>query len=369
MNLLIVTPNPPDNEATFIKTQISFLTPYKVLYSGYRPYLCENKSIFSFPLNINFIRIVVKRILPVLYSRIYEITLRGFLSDNKIDIVLCNYGPQSSNISRVCFEANVPLIASFYGYDAYIHKVLKKYRKKYTDLFKTAAAIISVSKDMSNQLVMLGAPREKVKLNPCGFDPSVYREITPEKNGKRLIFVGRLTEKKGPELLLHAFHKVLHRLPDAELIMIGNGELYGKVVSLIETLKVKDSVTLMLWQPPEVIARELEKSRAYVQHSRVAENGDSEGSPVSIIEAAGSGLPVISTRHAGIKETVVEGITGFLIDEGDWESMGDHMIELLENPELAGKMGRAGRQHILQHYSVNRQKATLLEIIQDIMIN
>ena len=118
------------------------------------------------------------------------------------------------------------------------------------------------------------------------------------------------------------------------------------------------------WQNPEEVAHRMQQARAYVQHSIFAPNGDSEGSPNSIIEAAGCGLPIVSTRHAGIKESVIEGVTGYLVDEGDWQGMGEYMIKLLNDPELAEKMGQAGRLHILEHYDVEQQMEKLQEILE-----
>ena len=83
---------------------------------------------------------------------------------------------------------------------------------------------------------------------------------------------------------------------------------------------------------------------AFVQHSVTDESGDMEGWPVSLAEAMASGLPIISTRHAGIVDQVTEGVSGFLVDEGEWEQMAVRMIRLVEDAELRVRMGRAARE-------------------------
>ena len=104
-------------------------------------------------------------------------------------------------------------------------------------------------------------------------------------------------------------------------------------------------------QSPEVIQEQMRSARCFVQHSIVAPSGDSEGTPVAIIEAGATGLPVISTRHAGIPDVVLEGETGFLVDEHDVKGMTEHMIRMLNDPQLAGQMGARAQDRIRTTFS------------------
>ncbi len=364
--LLIITPTSPQQDSTFIKAQISNLKPFSILHSGFRPYLINGKSIFHFPLKNELLRVGIKRILPNLYARIYEKTLCNFLLTEKYNVVLCNYGPQSSNVYKACLDSGTPLVAHFHGYDASIYSVLSEYKEQYSSMFKGISAIISVSNDMTTQLVSLGADKDKIQTIPYGVNLNLFSEAHPEQNERKFIFVGRFTEKKAPDLLLKAFKKALQKVPDAKLVMIGNGELYNLVKSTIAELKIEHAVQILDWQTPDEIARQMKTARAYVQHSRIASNGDSEGTPNSILEASASGLPVISTYHTGIKEAVKHGITGFLVEEGNWDLMGEYMTELLENPIMAGKMGRAAREHMLLNYSLDSQIDKLKDLLSTV---
>jgi colanic acid/amylovoran biosynthesis glycosyltransferase len=86
--------------------------------------------------------------------------------------------------------------------------------------------------------------------------------------------------------------------------------------------------------------------------------------PVSILEAGASGLPVVSTRHAGIPDAVAEGHTGFLVDEHDVASMASYMLQLAKDPALAGKLGRAARQRIQESFSKDQSLSRLWTIIE-----
>jgi glycosyltransferase involved in cell wall biosynthesis len=104
-------------------------------------------------------------------------------------------------------------------------------------------------------------------------------------------------------------------------------------------------------------------ARAFVQHSIVASDGNSEGMPVSILEASATGLPIVATRHAGIPEAVVDGETGLLVDERDVDGMAAHMGRLASDPAFAAALGSAGRGFVEKHFSLEVSLARLWEVI------
>ena len=364
MNLLVVTTVDAEYTATFIKIQIAYFNVSHVLHTEYRPYKCNGVSILQFPINVKIFRKLIKNALPYIYKRLYDNQLERFLRQYHFDAVLCNFGTYGANIADACHKVDIPFVVHFHGYDAFAHKTLARFAVAYRTMFEKAAFIIAVSEDMRLQLIQLGAPANKVVLRPYGVNTKLFSDAHPATNSKVLLFVGRFTAKKDPVSLLKAFHYAHQSVPDAKLVMIGRGELSQLVLKTIKELHVQDSVEVLGWQKPEEVACRMQQARAYVQHSVFAPNGDSEGSPVAIIEAAGCGLPVISTRHAGIKESVIEGVTGYLVDEGNWQGMGEYMIKLLNDPELAGKMGQAGRRHILEYYDIEQQMDVIKKILE-----
>ena len=366
MNLLFVSPESVEKSSTFVKRQAVWLSPQGILYGGYRPYRYNGKSVFPFPLRLGIVRILLKRVAPPLYVRLYNKALFRFLKTRNFDVVLCQFGTQGANIADACHKATVPLVVHFHGYDAFVYKTITEFAAAYRTMFEKAARIIVVSEAMQKQLIKLGAPVEKLILRPCGVDTTMFTNAKPSASEKILLFVGRFTAKKDPVSLLKAFHYARQTVPDARLVMIGKGELHQLVLKTVEALQLQHSVEISGWQKPEEIARRMQQARAYVQHSVFAPNGDSEGSPVAIMEAAGSGLPVISTRHAGIRESVIEGVTGYLVDEGDWQGMGKYMIKLLNEPETAAKMGAAGRQHIVKHYDIRQQMEKIQKVLEEV---
>jgi glycosyltransferase involved in cell wall biosynthesis len=137
--------------------------------------------------------------------------------------------------------------------------------------------------------------------------------------------------------------------------------------SLSKQLGLEKSVTFHGRQPLETISKLSIKSRAFVQHSITAQNGDKEGTPVAILEAASLGLPIISTQHGGINDAVIHGSTGFLVKEKDVETMAKYMLELARKPILAKDMGLRGYQHIQEHYNQEKLIQQLWELIETAM--
>ncbi len=128
-------------------------------------------------------------------------------------------------------------------------------------------------------------------------------------------------------------------------------------------LGIADAVTFLGACPPSVVQAEMRGARCFVQHSIEAADGDSEGTPVAVLEAGASGLPVVSTRHGGIPDVVVDGRTGFLVDEHDVPAMAERMLRLARDPGLAELLGRAGRERVANEFALPRSIGRLWDVI------
>ena len=177
--------------------------------------------------------------------------------------------------------------------------------------------------------------------------------------------VGRFVEKKAPHLLVAAFAEVVRSVPEARLRWIGDGLLRGVAEDLADALGVADAIEFLGARPPEDVRRELAGARLFCQHSITAADGDSEGSPVAITEAAISGLPVVSTRHANIPHIVCHGKTGLLADERDATGFARHLITLLTDAKLAGRMGAAARIYATEEFDMDRQIEKLAAVVKE----
>lgn len=280
------------------------------------------------------------------------------------DAVLAEYGTVGVLVKDACRRAGVPLVVHFHGFDASVRDVLEEHRETYPEMFRAACAVVAVSRAMQGRLVSLGAPPEKVHYNPYGIDCGEFGGAEPESAPPAFVAVGRFVDKKAPHLTLRAFAEVRRTRPQARLRMVGDGPLLEGCRALAAELGVADAVEFLGPQSHERVREEMRAARCFVQHSVEAPNGDCEGTPLGVLEAGASGLPVVSTRHAGIPDAVVEGETGLLVAEGDVGGMAGAMARLADDPALAGGMGRAARRHIAENFSVERSDRNLWAVIE-----
>ena len=283
------------------------------------------------------------------------------------DVVLAEYGMTGAAITPACARLGLPLVVHFHGYDAYSARVLSNCHAAYREMFAYASAIVAVSKHMARQLVSIGCPEEKVVYSPYGVDVQSLQGCRQSCETPIFISVGRFVEKKAPQLTIAAFHRVLQEVPDARLCMIGGGILYNPCRDLARGLGIDNMIKFLGEQSHQRVLEEMEKALVFVQHSITSEGGDSEGTPVSILEAGAAGLPVVATRHGGIPDVVLEGVTGHLVDEFDVQAMSKQMLRFCSEPSVAMEMGGCAARHISQFYSMHTSIKRLSCILETAM--
>ncbi|TXI80458.1 MAG: glycosyltransferase [Flavobacteriales bacterium] len=278
------------------------------------------------------------------------------------DVVLAEYGNMGAEIVEACRSAGVPLVAHFHGFDAHRTDYIAQYGN-YRELFRYASALVVVSRAMEAQLLRIGAPREKVVYNCYGIDVDRFTPGRPDLAPPHFLAVGRFAEKKAPHLTIRAFSQVVAQRPQARLTMVGQGRLWQQCRALVDELGLQESVDLCGVKTPDAIVDLMHASRAFVQHSVVTASNDHEGTPLAVLEAMASGVPVVSTRHAGIADVVAHEERGLLCAEHDVEAMAAHMIRLVDDPALALAMGTAGRAYTEKAHRVEVQVVNLQGIL------
>ena len=289
--------------------------------------------------------------------------LSSLIKKHKIQLLFAEYGHVGAEALSIAKYFNLPLIIHFHGHEAYRTTILEKYAGKYQEAFEYASAIIAVSRHMENQLLSLGAPREKLFYNCYGVDLSKFKKKTEIASDKLLISVGRFVDKKAPYFVLLAFKKVLDAHPEAKLMMIGDGYLRDSSKNLASYLGISGAVEFMGFIDHAETIKHMNKSSVFVQHSITAGDNDREGTPNTILEAGACSLPVVSTSHAGIPDVIVEGETGFLVDEGGVNQMAEHIVYLLNHPSIAQEMGKKARKVIEEKFTLEQSIGNLKRII------
>ena len=291
---------------------------------------------------------------------------------HKPNLLLAEFGFHAIRVMNVASWSGVPLVVHFRGSDASSESKFLRLKNKYRILMRLASAFIVKSIPMANTLKELGAPTEWILISPSGANSTYFYGSAPAAASPLLLAVGRFVAKKGPLFTLAAFKKLLQRLPkylssQCQLVMVGDGPLMLDAKEMVARSDIADQVIFTGVLTPCEVAALMRKARMFVQHSNVAADGDSEGSPVAIMEAQLSGLPVVATFHAGIPEVVLQDITGFLVDEGDINGMANAMAKLILDSELAAKMGSLGHDRIIHNFTLDHHLSALSALLHRVI--
>lgn len=360
MNIALFSPNRNPYSETFINAHKKYLEGSIFYYYGIKSGTkLENSQLIS-PWRKNFL-LVNKKIFNRGQDFLWVQMLLNSLKANKIDVILIEYGNHAHRLLPVLSKIAIPVIVHFHGYDASVERIIKNC-DQYGQVFSRATSVISVSRQMEQRLLDLGCPESKLIYNVYGPHPD-FMNVEPTLGFKQLLFVGRFTDKKAPYYTILAFNKVLKTCPDAKLTMAGAGDLLETCKNLVRYLKIDQYVDF-----PGIICRDqfiqfLSQSRALVQHSVVTLTGDTEGTPLSVLEASAAGVPVIASKHAGINDVVIDEETGLLFDEHDVEAMAESMIKLLENQDYAMTLGKQSKLRIEKEFSLKKHIKHLNEVI------
>jgi len=236
-------------------------------------------------------------------------------------------------------------------------------------LVEHAAKIITISEYNRKHFLAVTdqACADKLEIVHYGMDLGRFNKLE-RKAADRVTFlsVGRLVEKKGHEYLLRAFKKVLE-ICDVQLRIVGEGDLRPALKALADELGIADKVTFIGAVSSNIVLNEMLHADVFVLHSITGNDGDKEGMPVSIMEACVTGLPVVSTRHAGIPELIIEGVSGFLVEERDCDGFAEAMRTLALSPELREKMGMAGHAVVSENFNILHEAQKLKDIFTGII--
>jgi glycosyltransferase involved in cell wall biosynthesis len=235
--------------------------------------------------------------------------------------------------------------------------------RRYLQL-EAADGLITMSEYSRKKLIALGLSGANIHVIPYGIDVSDAPQSRSNSATIRCLAVGRMVGKKAPLLTLEAFRRALAGNGSLRLDYVGDGEAFDEARQFVHTHALGDKVVLHGGQPNAVVQDLMNKADIFVQHSRTdPATGDQEGMPVAILEAMANSLPVVSTRHAGIPEAVVEGVTGCLVDEGDIDGMASRIRQLSDDAARRHQLGCAGWQRAKTHFSWEHEKAALLNVL------
>ncbi len=249
-------------------------------------------------------------------------------------------------------EGGIPFTFTAHRYDIY-----DKPPRDFADRAATAAAIITVSDANLHHIAKtFGVPPSRIHVIPCGVDTDRFRPSSRRAAPSRIVCVARLVPFKRVDLLLAACALLQARGVEFRCTIVGDGRSRHEIEAQRARLRLEQTVEL-------VGAAEQARVRAWWRRATVAAlASDSEGMPVSLMEAAACGVPAVATAVGGIPELIEDGVTGILTPPGDAGKLAAALERLLRDPELATRFGVAARRRAEEHFSVTRQVDRLLHL-------
>ena len=368
LTLLVFAPTRRAATETFVRANLEGLPFRTIAYFGdERPLAAPDR--LAYGLAILASKVLTQLRLLRLASLPGSLVAWWLIRRHRPDVLLAEFGFHAVRVMEAAAWSGVPLVVHFRGSDASARGRLDLLAGRYRRLMALVAGVIVKSEPMRRTLLALGAPAQRLLVSPSGADAQLFFGADPASAPPCFLAVGRFVAKKGPLQTLQAFARMRELLPREEreaarLVMVGDGPLLEPARERVRQLGLEAVVQLPGLADRTRVVALMRVARAFVQHSCVAPDGDSEGSPVAVMEAQLCGLPVVATHHAGIPEVVQDGVSGLLVAEGDVEGMAQAMARLALDPQLAARQGLAGKQRVAARFTVEHHLRAVSALIQ-----
>ncbi|MCZ6705258.1 MAG: glycosyltransferase family 4 protein [Bacteroidetes bacterium] len=238
--------------------------------------------------------------------------------------------------------ANIPVVGRLYEW----------FRRFITT--RAVDRFYAVSRFTRDLLIHQGVSSSNVIVLNNGTDPTkFFTEATPRlrshlgaKHGKIILTVGRLVRRKGIDVMIAALPRVLEKFPDALYVIVGKGPEYERLNRLSYDLGVQNSELLIDQEIPDQLRAYYNACDVFVLPAR-QDLRDHEGFGIVLLEASACGVPVIGTHSGGIPDAIVNNTTGILVPPDSKIELAEAVVQILSDPDLAKRLGEAGRDHVL----------------------
>lgn len=291
----------------------------------------------------------------------------------RVRLLHAHFGFAGAHALAAARRHRLPLVTSFYGYDVTMRRSRRRFEPLFWhywalagQLFARGDRFLVLSELMARELAAQGCPPEKIRIVRLGVDLSRFGGAAraPRRGRVKVLMVGREVEKKGFDDGLRACAAARDAGLDLEVVVLGTG---GPRRAALQALAAELGLDVAWPDPSTRVPAAMAEADLLLVPSRTADNGDQEGTPTVICEGGAAGLPVVSTRHAGIPEQIVDGVTGLLAAERDVAALAAHLVTLGRDPDLRHAMGAAGRDKMQREYSIEAHRRDLQAVYDELL--
>ncbi|HEX6827565.1 MAG TPA: glycosyltransferase [Burkholderiales bacterium] len=249
-----------------------------------------------------------------------------------------------------------------YTFTAHRYDIFEKAPKDFGERAREAAALITVS-DANVEFIhrQFGVPREKMVLIPCGVDTGFFAPGDGRLDPPHVVCVARLDPVKNHAVLLEACARLRRQEVSFRCVLLGDGKVGDEVLAFRNGLGLQEVVDM-----PG--AADQDTVRGWLRRAAIsALSSDSEGMPVSLMESAACGLPVVATAVGGVPDLVGDGETGYVVPPRDPDAFADALERLLRDAALRARLGEAARARALTRFSLVHQVDQMLQIWERVL--
>jgi phosphatidylinositol alpha-1,6-mannosyltransferase len=230
-----------------------------------------------------------------------------------------------------------------------------RYRYLMRRTLRRAERVLANSRYTANLAIKAGALRQRIAVVYPAVNSDRFVPGTKYQTSPILLSVGRLVERKGFDTVIRALPEVLKRFPALKYVCVGDGPEANRLKQLADSRGVLSNVEWVTSASDDQLLGHYQSADIFAMPSRMVEqDGSVEGFGIVFLEASACEIPVIGGNSGGISDAIADGSTGYIVDPANVEQLAGRIIELLSNPGLRERMGRAGRQRVVQEFSEER---------------
>ena len=367
-NVFVIDCREPDAKSLIDGFHTSTITNFNRVY--------KNASITLFRLP----SLLIKGLNRATYFLACKKVIKKIVKENKIDIIWL-YGLASNGIQsvKVAKEFNLPIIQRQLDVSHELVRVplLKQLTKK-CEKFVTSnvSKVLCSARPLIDYTIEMGAKEKNVEYFPLGFDPQTFKPMAKDQhlahklgisdNDKVILFVGTIYEFSGLENIIQNFEIIKSKIKDIKFLIVGGGESFGKIKSLVNKKNLKSDVILTNFKPQHEIPKFISLADVCINSFEINKTTDSI-IPIKILEYLACGKPVLSTPLKGTIALLPKEDFGIIYSP--YDSFVENLSDLLANTEKLEELGNKGLDYVIKNHDWNILTDSLLKKFENLVDN